>query len=97
MEKGERRLVLFLFIIILVFSCFLIYKIKSKPKYDKELYNEIYTEYKELLENSDKDSSNIIASINDSDEIKKDNKVYVSANKNGKEYRVIRKYYNTKD
>lgn len=52
MNKGDRKLILALLIIIIILSCVLIFKIKSEPEYDEKLHNKIYAEYDELFENT---------------------------------------------
>ena len=60
MSRGESKFIYMLLVIIITFSSILIYKIKSKPKYDQKLYDEIYSEYEEiLLSNQDKKNNNI--------------------------------------
>ena len=52
MSKLERKLALFVLACILLLSCILVYEIKNgQKKYDKELYNEIYSEYDQLFDN----------------------------------------------
>ena len=43
MDKGEKKLICFLLIGILIGSSILIFKIKSEAQYDQALYNEIYS------------------------------------------------------
>lgn len=83
MDKVERKIVFFLLLSIIILSCFLVYKIKSKQKYDKELYNEIYTEYEQLFKSNEEENKEV------KEESKKDNTVYIRVNSQGVEYRVI--------
>lgn len=82
MNRGEKIFVCILLIGIIIFSIVLIYKIKTKPKYDPVLYKDIYSEYENMLiliennEMEDKDSDN------------KDNTIYIRVNAQGQEYRV---------
>lgn len=84
MDKGEKKLICFLLIGIIVGSSILIFKIKSEPEYDEALYNEIYSEYEEILakENesySEEDEENVA---------KTENTVYMNVNSKGQKYRV---------
>lgn len=84
MDKGEKKLICFLLIGIIIGSSILIFKINSEPKYDETLYDEIYSEYEEILakENEsdpDKEEENTV---------KKDNTIYMNANSKGQKYRV---------
>lgn len=49
MSKAERRMMFFMLNLILILSGYLIIKIKSEPKYDKEVYSEIYNQYEEIF------------------------------------------------
>lgn len=83
MNKGERKLIVALLILIIISSGILIYKIKREPKYDKELYNSIYEEYNNLGLDSDiedKKTSNTSG----------DNKIYMYKDSKGS-YRVLGK------
>lgn len=82
MDKGEKKLICFLLIGILIGSSILIFKIKSEAQYDQALYNEIYSEYEEILakENeSDSDKENIV---------KNDSTIYMKVDSKGQKYRV---------
>ena len=87
MDKRERNFVFFLLLIILILSCFLVYKIKSEPKYDEKLYNEIYAEYEELFETNQEE----LKEDNNLNNNKKDNTIYLRADTQGNEYRVAGK------
>lgn len=52
MNKGEIKFICILLVLIIVFASILIYKIKSEPEYDKELYAEIYSEYQNIFSNT---------------------------------------------
>lgn len=85
MSKNELRFIEILLLAIIVFSCMLIYKIKLTPKYDQELYDEIYSEYKEMLvsiEDKEKETKE-----NDTETVK-DNTIYMIANSQGDKFRV---------
>ena len=43
MNKGDRKLILALLVIIIILSCVLIFKIKSEPEYEEKLYSKIYS------------------------------------------------------
>lgn len=87
MDRIERKFIFFLLLLILILSCFLIYKIKSEPKYDEKLYNEIYTEYEELFENNQEELKES-KSLNNN---KKENEIYLSVDTNGNKYRILGK------
>lgn len=53
MDKGEKKLICFLLMAIIIGSSILIFKINSEPKYDEALYDEIYSEYEEVLAKED--------------------------------------------
>lgn len=60
MSDNEKKLIYILLVIIVVFSGILIIKINIAPKYDPELYDEIYSEYDDILkvaENATEDSN----------------------------------------
>lgn len=86
MRKRERNLIFFLLLLILILSCFLVYKIKSEPKYDEKLYNEIYAEYEELFEPNQEESKEDYNLNNN-----KDNTIYLRVDGHGNEYRVAGK------
>lgn len=85
MSNGERRLVYVLLIGIIALSALLIFKIKSKPKYNQELYEQVYSEYKNMLKSIDENKEVIIK--NESDKVKADT-IYINVNSKGQEYRV---------
>lgn len=87
MNKGERKLVFSLLILIIIFSCFLVYKIKSEPKYDEKLYDEIYEEYGQMFE----DKKEEVGYDNNLDEKKKDNNIYLKVDSYGNRFRVAGK------
>lgn len=84
MNTSERKFIIVLLIIIILLSGILIYKVKKTPKYDKELYNEIYSEYTDMLNNIEKN----LSSKNENKQ-ESDNTIYVMANSKGQQYRVI--------
>lgn len=84
MSKGESKFICILLVGIIVFSIILIYKIKSKPKYDKKLYDEIYSEYEEILLSVQDEEINIKEEAR-----KKDNTIYMFANSQGQKFRVV--------
>lgn len=81
MSRGESKFIGILLMGIVIFSCILIYKIKSKPKYNQQLYNEIYSEYKEILVSIEDKKTN-------TEEKVKDNTIYMIANSQGQKFRV---------
>lgn len=98
MDKRERNFVFFLLLLILILSCFLIYKIKTEPKYDEKMYNEIYAEYEELFEtNKDelKEDNNLnnnkkeLKEDNSLSNNEKDNTINLRIDAHGNEYRIV--------
>lgn len=86
MSKAESKFIAILLAGIIVFSCILIYKIKSEPKYDQQLYNEIYLEYEEMLMSiENKEIGN--------EEKAKDSTVYMISNSHGQKIRVAGEIY----
>lgn len=77
MDKGEKKLICCLLIGIIIGSSILIFKINSEPKYDETLYDEIYSEYEEIL-----------AKENQSYSEEEKNAVYMKVNSKGEKYRV---------
>lgn len=86
MSKGESKFIGILLVGIIVFSCILIYKIRSEPKYDQELYNEIYSEYEEVLSPIEYEETN-------TGEKNKDDTIYMLANSQGQQFRVAGEIY----
>lgn len=80
MNRGELKFICILLLGIIIFSCILIYKIKSEPKYNQQLYNEIYSEYEEMLM-SIKEETNTEENV-------KDNTIYMIENSQGQKFRV---------
>ena len=91
MKKRERNFVFFLLLVILILSCILVYKIKSEPKYDEKLYNEIYEEYEKLFEASQEElKEEELKEENNLNTNKKDS-TYLLVDSHGNEYRVVGK------
>lgn len=63
----------------------LVYKIKSEPKYDEKLYNEIYSEYEQLFETNQEE----LKEDNNLNNNKKDNTIYLRIDAHGNEYRIV--------
>lgn len=84
MKTSEKKFIIIILIIIILLSGILIYKIKRTPKYNKELYNEIYSEYTEMLNNIESNSN-----IKEENEQTNDNTIYIISNSKGQQYRVI--------
>lgn len=84
MDKGEKKLICLLLIGIIIGASILIIKIKSEPEYDETLYEEIYSEYKDILA---KENESYLDE-DEKDEIKMDNTVYMNVNSKGQKYRV---------
>ena len=58
MNKYDKILICVILIIIIISAGYLVYKIKSKPKYDQELFDQIYAEYNDMLETIQKQENN---------------------------------------
>lgn len=84
MDKGEKKLICFLLIGIIIGSSILIFKIKSEPEYDEALYDEIYSEYEEILEKENENYSE----EDEKNAVKTENTVYMNVNSKGQKYRV---------
>lgn len=84
MDKGEKKLICFLLIGIIVGSSILIFKIKSEPEYDEALYDEIYSEYEEILAKENESYSE----EDEENAVKTENTVYMNVNSKGQKYRV---------
>lgn len=80
MSRGEKKFICISLLLIIFFSSILIYKIKSDSKYDEELYNEIYSEYEDILLSIE--SNTIEEDVNTS------NTIYMQVNSQGQQYRV---------
>lgn len=48
MNKNEKKFIYVSLIIIILFSSILLYKIETTPKYDQEVYEQIYKEYEQI-------------------------------------------------
>lgn len=48
--SGDKKLIYFLVALIVFFSIMLLVKIKTTPKYNPIIYNEIYDEYEKIFE-----------------------------------------------
>ncbi len=84
MDKGEKKLICFLLIAIIIGSSILIFKISREPKYDEALYEEIYSEYEEILAKENATDTN----ENENNTLEKDNTIYMKVNSKGQKYRV---------
>jgi len=78
MDRGEKKLICFLLIGIIIGASILIFKISSQAKYDEALYQEIYLEYEDILAK---------ANENDKDKEEK-NTIYMKVDSKGQKYRV---------
>lgn len=85
MDKGEKKLICFLLMGIIIGSSILIFKIKSESEYDEALYDEIYSEYEEILA---KENENYPEEDDEKNIVKKDNTIYLNSNSKGEKYRV---------
>ena len=64
MEKTERNIIIIICILILLLVLILLYIINEEPKYNKELYEEVYSEYNEIFEEDNKKENYIVQDIN---------------------------------
>lgn len=85
MDRGEKKLICLLLIGIIIGSSILVFKIISEPKYDEALYEEIYSEYEEILA-KENETSNEDNDEKSSEE--KDNTIYMKVDSKGQKYRV---------
>ena len=85
MDRGEKKLICLLLIGIIIGSSILVFKIISKPQYDEALYEEIYSEYEEILA-KENETSNEDNDEKSSEE--KDNTIYMKVDSKGQKYRV---------
>ena len=76
----DRKLIYILLFIVIISAGVLIHKINSKPKYDKEVYDQVYKEYEEIISNK-----------NEQENLKEenDNTIEIYQNARGISYRVI--------
>ena len=51
--SGDKKLIYFLVALIILFAIILLVKIKTTPKYDSKVYNEIYDEYEDIFGEED--------------------------------------------
>ena len=63
MEKSEKYAILIICILIILLVLILQYILNKKPEYNKELYDEIYSEYNEIFK-EDKNSNYLVQDIN---------------------------------
>ena len=81
MDKSTRKIISLMLIIIIIASLILIYKINQKPKYDKELYLEVYSDYKEIFREETNETNNT----------NQKEKIIQITNASGQEYSVVGK------
>lgn len=81
MSIGESKFICILLVGIIIFSGILVYKIKSEPKYDQQLYNEIYSEYEKILVQKENKENYVAKNVNN-------NTIYMVENSQGQKYRV---------
>ena len=89
MSKGEKKLICILLIGIIIFASILVYKMQNTRKYNQELYDEIYSEYQQILSTSDeqieKNTENKDTNINS--QINNES-IYMHVNSQGQKFRV---------
>ena len=64
--SGDKKLIYLLVALIIFFSIILLVKIKTTPKYNPIIYNEIYDEYEDIFgkeDNLHKDNENVTQNI----------------------------------
>ena len=76
----DNKLIYTLLLIIIILSTILIFKINKAPEYDKEIYNEIYNEYEQII--------SIKEEKTESKEQKKNNDIEIYQNASGNTYKV---------
>ena len=76
-----KKVVYLSLVVIIISSSILIYKINKTPKYDPKLYDEIYSQYEEIM--SEQNTSN-----NDLNLTSDTKKIYITSSSNNV-YRVI--------
>ena len=87
MSRAEQKMVISLLIFVLILSGLLIYKIKSEPKYDKEIYSEIYSQYEEIFPEEKSESDNKETKVIS----KKENVVRTMVDGHGNRYKIAGK------
>ena len=83
MNIGFRNHIFILLILIIVIDSILIIKIKAKPNYDEDLYNEVYSQYGQMLATINKDLE--MYSKNNPEDLEK-NSQHIVVNTNGDYY-----------
>lgn len=82
----NKKLIFFLLLMIIIFSSILIYKIEQTPKYDPELYAQIYKEYEHIISISSSSQKNENITINSTE---KKEPIVIFKNSSGNTYGVI--------
>lgn len=92
MDKTTKRLVILIIILLTINIFILICVVNEKPDYNKELYEEIYSEYNEIFE-EDKisDTTKNSDSNENQDSKQKKDIIYIEQGIFGDEYKVIGK------
>ena len=87
MSESEHKIIFSMLIIILILSGYLIIKIKLEPKYDKEVYSEIYNQYEEIFPS---ESTELYEDTSSSNE-KKNNITRTMVDAQGNKYKIAGK------
>ena len=69
MTKTDKKTIYILLITIIIFSSILIYKIETTTEYDKDLYEQVYTEYKQISDISSDTSKTTDVSSSDTNDV----------------------------
>ncbi len=85
MERRTKITICILLIIIIISALILIYKINKQPKYNEELYYEVYSDYEEVFNEENLEYSDYNTETNE--------KMKRITNADGKEYLIIGKIY----
>ena len=54
--SGDKKLIYFLVALIIFLSIILLIKIKTAPKYNREIYEQVYNEYEDIFGNNENDN-----------------------------------------
>ena len=86
MDKSTKRIIIIIIIFLIIEVLLLICTVNKRPDYNKELYDEIYSEYNEIF---DDNTSN--ETLNENTKNPKKDIIHIEQGVFGKEYKVIGK------
>lgn len=75
--NGYKKTIYFLIALIILFAIILLVKIKTTPKYDPKVYNEIYDEYENIFGDEDGTQEN---ELNDTQNMQENNSITEDSN-----------------